>query len=369
MLPQNQKNNVLTWVGRQLTNVSAATPSAYLDPLLSQINPMWVREYTAARLKSVIQETPDTKTFVLQPSRRWKGFKPGQHVMIGVEVNGTRHQRTFSVSSNLRRWELRGEITLTIKRFPGGLVTNFMHDELMVGDTIQLGEAYGDFNLPQATDSVFYLAGGSGITPVLSHLETLSMQGHSAPVTLLYYVRTSADIIAEKSLKDLSNRWPAFQLKVVKTHEGEEPDLMKKEHLEGVTGLSSRQCYLCGPQGLMELAGELLADNGVKAEQVHQTFFKAAKATLDTDALGGQVNFSRSGVQFTADGSKSLLEEAESQSLSPQHGCRIGICHQCTCVKKSGTVVNSVTGVSSGPGEETIQICISVPRGDVEVDL
>ncbi len=64
-----------------------------------------------------------------------------------------------------------------------------------------------------------------------------------------------------------------------------------------------------------------------------------------------------------------MLEIAEAAGLTPRHGCRMGICHQCSCRKTTGTVINRLTGQASGPGEENVQLCISVPRGPVSLDL
>jgi len=70
-----------------------------------------------------------------------------------------------------------------------------------------------------------------------------------------------------------------------------------------------------------------------------------------------------------SEGDATLLEIAEAAGLTPRHGCRMGICHQCSCRKTTGTVINRLTGQTSGPGEETVQLCISVPRGPVSLDL
>lgn len=98
MLARNTQHKALQWLGRQLFNRN--DPEAFFDPLLERINPMWVQEYTPARVEQVLSETHDTKTLVLKPARRWSGFSAGQHVNICVEVDGVRRNRTFSLSSS-----------------------------------------------------------------------------------------------------------------------------------------------------------------------------------------------------------------------------------------------------------------------------
>ncbi|WP_297791072.1 ferredoxin reductase [uncultured Marinobacter sp.] len=367
MLSRIERTSALQWLGKQLFN--REDPAAFFDPLLERINPMWVQQYTPARVERVEDETADTKTFVLKPSKRWAGFQAGQHVNICIDIDGIRRNRTFSLSSAPAQWHSNGTVTLTIKRLPGGLVTNWMHDNLQPGATIGLGEAFGEFLIPEAGEPLLYIAGGSGITPVLSQLETLAAANYEAPVTLLYFVRTQADIIAAQKLYELRQNWTSLTLNIIATNESETPRFLKEADLDEVSGIESRRCYLCGPKGLMDLATDLLSQRGITEDRMHSTFFAAPQAALDTDALGGEVRFSNSDINVSSEGDAPLLDIAEAAKLSPRYGCRMGICHQCSCKKTSGTVVNRLTGKSSGPGEENIQLCVSVPQGPVTVEL
>jgi len=244
-----------------------------------------------------------------------------------------------------------------------------MHDHLDTDTVIGLGDAFGDFRIAHPQEPALYIAGGSGITPVLSQLETMAASDYRAPVTLLYFVRTQADVIAAEKLHALAGRWPAFTLQVYATSETETPQFLSDQHLDEVPGLMARRCYLCGPKGLMDLANDLLYARGITEDRIHSTFFSAPVASLDTDVLGGAVRFERSNLDVSSEGDAVLLEIAEGAKLSPRFGCRMGICHQCSCRKTSGTVVNRLTGKASGPGEETIQLCVSVPSGPVSIDI
>ncbi|OZB15074.1 MAG: oxidoreductase [Marinobacter sp. 34-60-7] len=307
---------------------------------------------------------------VLRPARRWGGFEAGQHVNICTEVNGQRVQRTFSLSCSPALWVAQGRITLTIKRHPGGRVTNWLHDQLRVGDTLGLSEAFGDFLLPEPARPLLMIAGGSGITPMLSQLETLAAANSQAPVTLLYFVRAPDDIIGRETLEALAARWPALDLNIITTDTSQPPRYLNEADLAAVANLAEREIYLCGPSGLMDLANSTLDALGVPEHQRHCTFFAPpARANLNTGALGGAVTFSHSDLSVTAQGDANLLDIAEAAGLRPQHGCRMGICHQCSCRKTSGTVVNRLTGKVSGTGEEAVQLCVSIPQGDVALDL
>jgi ferredoxin-NADP reductase len=367
MLAQFQASTALHWLGRQLFNRN--DPAAFFDPLLERIDPLLAQQTIRARVLSVTPETADTKTFVLEPASRWQGFRAGQHIALTLDINGVRRTRTFSLSSTPAQCQKNGTVSVTVKRIKGGLVTGWMHDCLNVGDTVSVSEAFGDFEIPAVAEPALYIVGGSGITPVLSHLETMAADGFHAPVTLLYYVRTRQDVIASERLSALAGQWPALTLTIYTTDESGHSQRLSDQQLDQVPGLDARRCYLCGPEGLMDLASGLLNQRNIPEDRIHCTRFSAPTVELDSDDLGGQVQFAKSGQQAESLGDASLLDIAEASGLSPKHGCRMGICHQCSCRKTSGTVVNRLTGKTSGNGEETIQLCISVPAGTVSIDL
>lgn len=366
--PNTRGARALTWLGRQLSNLD--NPASYFDPLAQVINPMWLQGVTPARVEQRLRETPDTVTFVLRPAPRWPGFEAGQHVCVQLDIDGIRHTRTFSLSSSPLRWRSDGRVTLTIKRVARGRATQWMHDHLHPGDTLALGNAFGDFLLPAPAQPVLYIAGGSGITPILSHLETMAAQDYRAPVTLLYFVRSPQDVIAGERLRALAARYRALTLHLNCSQEQTPPRHLSDADLDAVPGLKARQVYLCGPGGLMDLAGTLLRQRGLREAQMHRAFFAPpAPAEPDASQPEGDVTFTRSGAQIRAADDATLLELAEAAGLSPRHGCRMGICHQCSCRKTGGTVRNRLTGQTSGPGEETVQLCISQPCGPVSLDL
>lgn len=368
ILAKTPQTRALQWLGRQLLN--CRQPASYFDPLAEAINPMWVQAYTPAQVERIFSETHDTKTLVLRPARRWGGFQAGQHVNLCVDIEGVRRQRTFSISCSPQLWRNNGQITLTIKRHPGGLVTNWLHDHLKEGAVLGLTDAFGDFLLPSSAKPVLFIAGGSGITPILSQLESMAAEDYRAPVTLLYFVRSRKDVIASETLTALAARYPALTLRILATHDNGSPRHLNNSDLESVPGLKARDVYLCGPGGLMDLATKLLYQHGIHKSQVHCTFFAPpTTASLSKEALGGDVRFVHSALSVDSTGDATLLEIAEAAGLKPQSGCRMGICHQCSCRKTSGTVINRLTGKPSGPGEESVQLCVSVPRGPVTLDV
>lgn len=359
----------LPWLGRQLTN--STHPGAYLDPLLTRLNPMWGRGHTPGRIEGIVEETPDSRSFLVRPSRRWSGFSPGQHLTVGLDIDGKTFSRTFSLACSPSLWSQQGLIRVIVKRARRGKVTGWMLDHLRTGDVLTLSGAFGDFQLPEEPRPLLYLAGGSGITPVLSHLEYLSEAAYAEPVTLIYYARTAADAIAWSRIESLEQAWPALTARLICTREPDTgtPNRICAGHLSvWARNIRDRHCFLCGPEGLMEASANLLQSLGAAPEAISRASFFVPRPL----AQGGQpgiLSCLRSGRRVHTRPGQSLLEAAEGAGLAPKHGCRMGICHQCSCRKISGQVRNRLNGTLSGSGEETIQICISEAQGPVELSL
>ncbi len=141
----------------------------------------------------------------------------------------------------------------------------------------------------------------------------------------------------------------------------------RREHLQTVISEhSGAATFVCGPPALIDSVRALWAQDGL-AEPAVESFTPPA-LSFDTDGAEGTVSFAASGRQ-AANSGLPLLEQAEDAGLAPEHGCRMGICNTCSCRKTAGTVRNVLTGAVSSAGEEQIRICVSVPVGDVALDL
>jgi ferredoxin len=140
------------------------------------------------------------------------------------------------------------------------------------------------------------------------------------------------------------------------------------EHLSDLLpGDGTAEAYVCGPQPLVEGVRALWAARGL-GERVHSESFVPPAYALPADERGGTIRFDRSGLAAPNSGA-TLLEQAEQAGLTPEFGCRVGICHTCTCRKRSGRVRDVRSGELSSAEEASIQLCVSVPAGDVELDL
>jgi ferredoxin-NADP reductase len=335
---------------------------AAIDDLLAQVHPTWALGAIKGRVVAVRTETPDTKTFVLRPNRNWPGFRAGQHVGVEVDIAGVRYQRRYSLSSDPRE---TGRIAVTVKRQAGGTVSNWLHDRVRAGDVLRLGAPAGDFVLPEPLPAkLLLLAAGSGITPLMSMLRSLA--GTPCDVTLVDVARRPEDAIFERELALLAVTREGFRRHAHRSARDGRFDLALLAQL--VPDHAERVTMLCGPAGLLTDARRYWDAHGIASRLRIESF--GAGSPLPADGTAPlEVACTRSERLFTADPGNSLLVSAEYAGLRPRYGCRMGICHSCVCVKRSGTVENVLTGELSTEPDERIQLCISRARTAVTLDL
>jgi len=330
--------------------------------LASALNPAWSFTESRARVVRVVDEARDVKSLWLKTNGRFGVFHPGQHVLLELEVNGARHARCFSLSHAPRA---DGLLRVTIKRKDDGPVSNAAH-KLEAGQVLRLSQAQGAFAPRSSDGKLLMLSAGSGITQMMSLLHGFASAGSSRDVVLLHTIRTDADMIFGNELRQLLSRWPQLRLHLHTTQ--------TEGHLDGQTlttyvpDWAERETLLCGPDGFMRTIEAVYAAAGC-SEQVQSESFGRRAAAIDPYAIEHTVSCGASDQSFTAKAGQSLLDAAEAAGLQPRFGCRRGICRTCQCRKQSGTVLNLLTGQTSGPGEELIQLCISTPQSAIELAL
>ncbi len=337
-----------------------------LSRYLEALNPLWSLDSIRARVLRVTAETADTVSLELAVNGNWPGCKAGQYVQLAVEIDGVVQRRCYSISNA----EFAARPRLTIKAQADGTVSRHVNQQLRPGDIVSLSRPMGDFVLPERIDApLLFIAGGSGITPVMSMLDTLFAQGHQGPICLFYYANSAADLIFGAQLSTWQQRQPGFQLMrcLRQGAGGELQGLFEPEHLE-LAGFdfASAHSYVCGPAPLMDAVHAVYEQLGLAQRLRSERFVSAAPAASGT--AGGEIRLRRSERILANDGGN-LLEQAEAAGLRPESGCRMGICHSCSCTKLSGRVRDLVTGQLSGDGEESIRLCISAPQGDVTLEL
>ncbi|MEJ7831673.1 MAG: ferredoxin reductase [Nocardioides sp.] len=350
--------------------LAALTAPHGVDRYLEQINPMWAAHEVRARIVDVRREVdvpghPPVATITLQPTSTWAGHRAGQHVQLGVEVDGARRTtRVFTVSSPDSRAGDRFEITLRAN--PDGVVSQYLVGSRQarppVGQMVHLSQAQGDFVLPdRMPEHVVFISGGSGITPVMSMLRSLQARTHRGRVTFLHYAQSPDHQIFAEELADVRRSGYGVDVHLLHPELGD-PALSPAWLGRLVPGYRDVPTWACGPAPLIDAVQA--AYDGSEALKVE--YFQPPRTS--GASAEGDVAFSRSGLE-TANTGASLLEQAEALGLQPEFGCRMGICFTCTSRKSQGTVRNVLTGEQSSLPDEDIRICVSAPVGDCVVDL
>jgi ferredoxin-NADP reductase len=338
-----------------------------VDRYTELVDPTWVRGEARAEVVAAERRTPRSVTLTLRPNRAFPGFTAGQHVNLSVEIDGRRRTRPYSPASS--QHAAAGLLELTVGLHDGGLVSTWLRAHAAPGTVVGLDGVGGEFVLPgERPARLVLISGGSGITPVLSMLRTLCDEGHAGEVAFLHYARRMEEACYRDELARLAHRHPNVRVLHGFTRDPAGSDLeghLGAGHLRAALpdGHEDAHVYACGPPALVDAVRAVAGAGRVRSESFVPPVF-----TIPADAGGGRITFAASGAAATDDG-RSILEQAEAAGLSPEHGCRMGICHSCTCRKTSGAVRNLITGAVSAAGEEDVQICVSAPVGDVELAL
>jgi stearoyl-CoA 9-desaturase NADPH oxidoreductase len=327
-----------------------------VDRYTELVTPTWTLGEARAKVVAVRRQTPRSVTLTLEPNRAFAGFRAGQHINLTVEIDGRRRTRPYSPASA----EGAPFIELTVGRHDGGLVSNYLYERARPGMVVGLDSVGGDFVLPDIRPRrILFVSGGSGITPVMSMLRTMRAEGSDREIGFIHYARSAE----EACYRDELDAMPNVVVLHGYTRSAGGADLdghFGRDHLAAAMP-EPDAVYVCGPPALVAAVREH-CPNTISESFVPPVFNVSAQAS------GGRIAFTDSGVDLTDDG-RPLLEQAEAAGLTPESGCRMGICHTCTRRKTSGVVKNLTTGVMSSTEEEDVQICVSVPVGDVDLAL
>lgn len=350
-----------------------ATPHG-VDRYVELVRPAFSLREVRADVVAVRHATERSVTLTLRPNANWAGFRAGQFVRLSVEIDGVRHTRCYSPASSAHVGDL---VELTAHAQPDGRVSPFLRAAARPGMVVSLSPAEGDFVLPdERPDALLLISGGSGITPVTSMLRTLCEEGYDGPIAFLHYARDEHDVAYADELRTLAARHPNVRLlhgysrAGASSSRGELTGRFSRVHVRAAgVDPTTAHTFACGPTALVEAVGATWAEDGLEERLFVERFAPPAPAIVDgDDHVAGSVQFARSGRVAQSTGA-SLLDQAEAAGLTPQSGCRMGICHTCSCRKVEGAVRDLRTGEVSTAPDELIQICVTAPVGDVTLDI
>ncbi|MEV0430019.1 ferredoxin reductase [Micromonospora sp. NPDC050495] len=333
-------------------------PEDYLD----LVAPLRSGAALRGRIVAVRPETRDAATVVIQPGRGWRGHLPGQYVRLGVDVDGVRQWRAYSLTSVPASRD--GRITVTVKAIPDGKVSNHLVRRVRPGTIVQLDQAQGDFTLPAAApERVLFLTAGSGITPVMAMLR--AGLADRADVVLVHSAPTRDDVIFGAELRALAE---SGGLRLVERHTDVEGVLGVDELAALVPDHLDREAWACGPVGMLDAVEGYWSANGL-ADRLHTERFRP---TVISPGEGGTVTFTGSGVTVEADGATPILDAGENAGVLMPSGCRMGICFGCVVPLRQGAVRDLRNGdlTTAVPGDGVlVQTCVSAAAGTCDIEL
>lgn len=339
---------------------SPLVPSDYLD----LFDPLRAGADLRGRVVSLTRETADAVTVTIRPGKGWRGHIPGQYIRIGVDIDGVRNWRAYSLTHETTRTD--GCLTITTKAIPDGVVSRFLvGGGLTPGTLIHLDQATGDFILPQrAPARTLFVTAGSGITPVIGMLR--NRLADLPDVTHLHIAPSRDAVIFGDELRAYAAR-PAYTL--VERHDDTDGLTDLARDLDTlVPDWRERQAWVCGPTPLLDAAESLWA----AADLTGALHIERFRPTILEGGEGGEVTFSRSDISVAADGTTPILAAGEEAGVLMPSGCRMGICFGCVATLTEGVVRDLRTGeltIAEPDDPRPIQTCINALAGRCEIDL
>ncbi|MGD0554411.1 MAG: ferredoxin--NADP reductase [Streptosporangiaceae bacterium] len=310
-----------------------------------------------ATVTRVVQETADTRTFVLEPQGSRFAYLAGQYCTFRVPVDGVDRFRSYSMSSAP---DVDDELMTTVKRVPGGLVSTWLHSQVVPGLSLELTPPTGRFVLrADASVPLLGFCGGSGITPVLS-LAKSALASTGRPVRLLCADRDRESAIFLSALSDLAARYPG-RLSVVRRYDVSD-GLADAEVVRSFVGADvEADCYVCGPQGFMDVVESALPGPGL----VFSERFDGSPASGATSETDGKVTIvlGRKRASVPRRDGETLLESARRAGLSPPTSCEAGNCGTCIAQLTEGSATMRVNDVLTDEevAEGYVLTCQGVP--------
>ena len=331
------------------------------------------------RLIQITPQTADAKTlrFAVQGDRKLDAL-PGQFLTFSFLFDGRKEARCYSICSSPAH---AAYVEITPKRMERGCVSVFLNDQAAIGLTVEATGPFGRFSPDFAQErEIVLLAAGSGITPMMAMLRHIDDLCLDTDVTLLYFVRTSRDIIFQAALEELAARLKNFRYRVVSSQPepgwtGASGRINREFVASAVPELGRRVFFLCGPPPFMDAARSILQDLGVVPARIRQEVFGGAGAAPAKPAeppasTGHKVEFARSGKSIVPAEGQTLLEAAAEAGVEIPSACRQGQCGTCKTRLLDGEVrMAAQDGLDADSrARGFVLTCVGRAAGNVRLD-
>ena len=302
--------------------------------------------YHQLRIAKIVQETPDARSFVLEippgAADRFK-YKAGQFLTFKVPHPDGAFNRCYSLSSAP---ETDGLPKVTVKRVANGKGSNWFHDALKEGGTLEVMPPAGRFVLGTGDAPLLLFGGGSGITPMMSLIKS-ALKNTSRKVRLFYANRDKPSVIFDGEFEALAKAH-AGRLEIMHHLDATQGITKPEEIVTAMKGFESADTYLCGPGPFMNMVEETLFEHGMPHDRVRIERFEASgnDAVPIQPSEEGDVIPSHITIHFEGKASKvpyqkgqTILEAARAAGLNPLSSCEEGFCASCAAKRIKGKVL------------------------------
>lgn len=343
----------------------------------------------------VREETHDVKSFFFTPrERRAFVFAPGQFITLELDIDGETINRCYTISSAPTRPHA---ISITVKRVPGGRVSNWLHDNLRAGVCVRALGPSGEFTCAKAeAQKYLFLSAGSGITPLMSMARTYHDLADDRDIVFAHSARSPADIIFARELDLLAANQRRFRLAHICERTGD------TRTWSGLTGMLSlpmlkliapdfleREVFTCGPAPYMAAVRKMLDEAGFDRTHYHEESFSfetlvadiAAVAIADASGTasvaaqaetpaGFTVSFTKSAREVACNSQQSVLEAARAAGMRLPASCTQGMCGTCKAKLVTGQVeMRHKGGIRQREIDQgMVLLCCSKPLTDLVID-
>jgi len=344
--------------------------------------------YYSLKVKEVVRETNDAVTVYFDPAGREINYKPGQFFTMIMNINNQSVRRSYSLCTSPDTDEFPG---VTVKRVEGGLVSNYINDEVKAGDSIELMEPMGafttDISASQERNLVFF-GGGSGITPLMGLTKSIMKLEPKTKISLVYANRDNESIIFRGLLATLENtyegRFRVFHvLESAPSNWGGYTGRLTPGIIGDVLGKISDQgevteYFMCGPEGMMMAVSTAFRELGLPKEKLRKESFTSGtpeaksidtpvpSATTAAGAKEVKVIYDGEEYSFAVEDDKTILETALELDIDLPFSCQSGLCTACRGKCLSGKVrMDEMEGLSDSEIEEGyVLTCVGHPLTD-----
>jgi ferredoxin-NADP reductase len=352
--------------------------------------PIWRSDTDNALICCQIgQETHDVKSFSFRSVKpSLFRFLPGQFITLELNINGEQVNRSYTIASSPTQPDT---LTLTIKRQPNGLVSNWMHDQLKVGDQISVLGPSGDFSCAHhKADKYLFLSGGSGITPLMSMSRAFSGLQERQDIAFVHSARTPSDIIFRQELDLMAARNVQFKPLYICANSDEDVNWSTPTgHIniellnKCVPDFKSREVFTCGPAPYMEAIRDMLLKAGFDMHHYHQESFnfeelmsdaQTSEASANQDEANDtgsfRISLSKSIVTINCAANQFILDAARAAGLRMPSSCAKGLCGTCKTKMISGQVdMKHGGGIRQREIDQGMILpCCSKPLTDILLD-